>query len=227
MARHIVSIVCAAFCAGAAYISLEKERTDKCTFLKYNGDEELESIILQKRTICLMVGMIFLLCTIGAEKIVYQASGSTNVLKMLIAMIGLTGAACVDLREHRIPNFYTAIMAISGVLLHTVGLVTGQAGAMAYVTTAAITTVVVVLFMLAASMLTRGGIGMGDIKLLGSLSLLGGVMLITGTLFFSALLSAGTAIILLVARKKTLQDAIPFGPFIWAGFLLTVIFLDY
>ena len=66
-----------------------------------------------------------------------------------------------------------------------------------------------------------------DIKLLAALGLMGGVTIVGGTIFFAmlpcALVSAG----LLITKKKTMREAIPFGPFLLIGYMLTIWILKF
>lgn len=70
--------------------------------------------------------------------------------------------------------------------------------------------------------ITRGGVGMGDVKLffvaglyLGS----GGIMAVIVTTVFS---SAVYSIVQLVRKKAKLKDEIAFAPFVWIGLILTM-----
>jgi len=81
------------------------------------------------------------------------------------------------------------------------------------------------LFLLAIHLATRGrGMGLGDVKL----ALLCGLILGAGGsliwLFLSFVLGALLGVILLITGKSRLGDKIPFGPFLVAGFLLTLLF---
>ena len=75
--------------------------------------------------------------------------------------------------------------------------------------------------------LSKHGIGMGDIKLLCAVSILGGVYLISGVIFFAMLSCSITAISLLITKKKTIKEGIPFGPFIYLGYIVSIILLIY
>lgn len=227
MANHVIVGIYAILSAGMAYIFLNKERTDRVRLLRYNGEEIFESKVLNEKHIACICAMVFLFCGTASWRISQGVTDTVNLCRMHVALFGLTGVACVDYREHRIPDFISGMMALIGIALFGVGYVTGQEGIVAYITNAVVTAVAVIMLMLIASVLTGGGIGMGDIKLLASLALLGGTLLLIETVFFSAVYSALAAAGLLLSKQKTLKDAIPYGPFIWAGFLTTVIFFDY
>jgi leader peptidase (prepilin peptidase) / N-methyltransferase len=79
---------------------------------------------------------------------------------------------------------------------------------------------------LALALVRPGQIGGGDIKFAGvaglALGWLGWPILIAGTAFGFAL-SAVVSVVLLAARRLTLQSAISFGPFLFAGALLAMV----
>jgi leader peptidase (prepilin peptidase)/N-methyltransferase len=76
---------------------------------------------------------------------------------------------------------------------------------------------------LAIVFLSRGGMGGGDVTLIGALGFVLGVKYIFLCIFLSFILGAIISIVLLAAKIKTRKDPIPFGPFIVLGFFLTVL----
>ncbi len=67
---------------------------------------------------------------------------------------------------------------------------------------------------LLVAILSRGGMGGGDIKLIAALGLFFGIKQILLTLVLSILIGAIISAFLLLTKKKSSKDAIPFGPFI-------------
>ena len=76
---------------------------------------------------------------------------------------------------------------------------------------------------LAIVILSRGGMGGGDVTLIGALGFVLGVKYIVLNIFLSFVLGAIISIVLLAAKIKTRKDPIPFGPFIVLGFFITVL----
>ncbi len=74
--------------------------------------------------------------------------------------------------------------------------------------------------------LSRGGMGDGDVFLMGALGLTLGIQKTFLTLFLSFVIGALFSVLLLITKKKTRKDAIPFGPFIAIAFGLTIFFSD-
>ncbi|MTI54226.1 prepilin peptidase [Geosporobacter ferrireducens] len=81
------------------------------------------------------------------------------------------------------------------------------------------------LFLLIA-IASNGGMGGGDIKLMGMLGLWLGIKGILITTFLSFIIGAVISLILLATGQKTRKEAIPFGPFIAAAALITICFQE-
>jgi leader peptidase (prepilin peptidase)/N-methyltransferase len=75
----------------------------------------------------------------------------------------------------------------------------------------------------AIMMLSGGGMGGGDITLIGALGFVLGIKYIFLNIFLSFITGAIISVILLVTKIKKRKDPVPFGPFIALGFFLTVL----
>lgn len=80
-----------------------------------------------------------------------------------------------------------------------------------------------VAFLGALGLLIRGGLALGDIYLVIPLGLLLGWPAIFSAIFLGALLSALASLVLLATRRAGLRSYIPFGPFLVAGAVLTLL----
>jgi prepilin signal peptidase PulO-like enzyme (type II secretory pathway) len=79
------------------------------------------------------------------------------------------------------------------------------------------------LIMLIIGLLSKGGLGGGDIKLYALLGLSLGFQTIIKIILFSTLLGSIISIFLILFKIKKYNESIPFGPFIAAGFFLSLI----
>lgn len=71
-------------------------------------------------------------------------------------------------------------------------------------------------------LVSKGGMGGGDVTLIGSLGFILGIKNIFLTIFLSFILGAIISVILLITKIKGKKDPIPFGPFIILGFFITL-----
>lgn len=76
---------------------------------------------------------------------------------------------------------------------------------------------------LAIVLLSRGGMGGGDVTLIASLGFILGWKKILFAIFLSFILGAIISVFLLAAKLKSRKDPIPFGPFIVLGFFITLL----
>lgn len=133
---------------------------------------------------------------------------------------GLTWAAVcagvlfvTDLREHRLPNRWTGALAAGGLL--TAVTVAALSGDWSVVTAALLCGAGYLAAMLVLHLLTRGGLGMGDVKLAGGLGLFTGVLGPGATVaagVLAILLGGLVAVALVLARRARASTALPFGP---------------
>ena len=80
-----------------------------------------------------------------------------------------------------------------------------------------------VAFLGALGLLIRGGVALGDIYLVIPLGLVLGWPAIFSAIFVGAVLSAAASAVLLATRRAGLRSYIPFGPFLAAGALITLL----
>jgi len=81
--------------------------------------------------------------------------------------------------------------------------------------------------LLIVSLITKHGLGFGDVKLFGVIGLMASGWGTFSILFASLVLSALTSIALLAAKRKDRKGTIPFVPFVFAGYLITVLLASY
>lgn len=221
--EYLIGFAVALVCAALTYINLNEQLSSKLKILNRHKDKDsCTSKPISKTSIYINTGITSLAAFAACVSIFINVNDPLNIVKMNAALVCLTGAAAMDYREHRIPNIYPLVLAVSGIICLGIGYFCNQVGAMAYVVSSVIATVGVAICLALAMVLTKHGIGLGDIKLLCAFALLGGVYTTCGTIFFAMTACAILAVILLVTRKKNLQSSLPFGPFILAGYLITI-----
>ena len=221
--EYLVGLLSAAGGAGIAYATVNKQITDSIRFLKAKDGETYTSLPLGKIHRTALILAVAVMCAICGFKIMRSASNVLGIARMLILVLSMAGAACVDYREHRIPNFFPGIMALSAMVLLLLGMLIQQDGAVAYITTNFLAAVCCAIFLFLAAALSRQGIGSGDIKLVTSLALIGGVYAVIGTLLFGVTLCCVGAVVCLITKKKNLSGSLPFGPFLFVGMVISVL----
>lgn len=146
-----------------------------------------------------------------------------NLLRLLLLGAFLAAAAYTDALSHRIPNqivLGTAAVFAGCTLLDF--LLSGtDAVPMALNSVLAAAVFFVVFFLVRLA--SRGGVGYGDIKMITAAALILGIYGTCSFLLVSHVLAAVAAIALLVSKKATRKDGLPFGPFFYLGYLVTIL----
>ena len=78
------------------------------------------------------------------------------------------------------------------------------------------------IFLLIA-VISRGGMGWGDVKLAGLIGLAAGFPLVFFPIILGAILGAVVAVALVVAKKRTFKETLPFGPFLALAAMVTLL----
>lgn len=146
-----------------------------------------------------------------------------NLLRLVLLGTLLTAAAYIDALSHKIPNWIVlctaAVFAGCTVLDFVLSGTDAVPMALNSVLAAAVFLVVFFLVRLAS----RGGVGYGDIKMITAAALILGIYGTFSFLLVSHVLAAVAAIALLVSKKATRKDGLPFGPFFYLGYLVTIL----
>lgn len=146
-----------------------------------------------------------------------------NLLRLVLLGTLLTAAAYIDALSHKIPNWIVlctaAVFAGCTVLDFVLSGTDAVPMALNSVLAAAVFFVAFFLVRLAS----RGGVGYGDIKMITAAALILGIYGTFSFLLVSHVLAAVAAIALLVSKKATRKDGLPFGPFFYLGYLVTIL----
>lgn len=146
-----------------------------------------------------------------------------NLLRLVLLGTLLTAAAYIDALSHKIPNWIVlctaAVFAGCTVLDFVLSGTDAVPMALNSVLAAAVFFVVFFLVRLAS----RGGVGYGDIKMITAAALILGIYGTFSFLLVSHVLAAVATIALLVSKKATRKDGLPFGPFFYLGYLVTIL----
>ena len=134
----------------------------------------------------------------------------------------------IDVKLHRLPDALTASLFTSGVLAiagisifghnHT-RIIPALIGAFALSG-----------FYLAVGIISRGGMGMGDVKLAGTIGLLSGYFGLQAVLvssFAAFLIGALVGIVMMIIGSAGRKTAIPFGPFMILGQYISLLAIAF
>lgn len=132
----------------------------------------------------------------------------------ILALLVILSAT--DLEQRRLPHLVLDPLIVGAIAfvpfnpsVHVIDALIGAAAAVA--------------FLGVLGLLVRGGVAMGDLYLIAPLGLLLGWPAIFLAIFIAALLAAVASLALLASRRVGMKSYIPFGPFLVAGAVLTLL----
>lgn len=142
---------------------------------------------------------------------------NSRVLSYLAVIVLLTVAAIIDVRERRIPDKLVMTGAAAGLVFSLFDLSGGILNRLMGGVTAGL-----VLFFI--YYITKGGIGLGDVKLFGCAGIYLGIGNTVSAMLIAAVLSGLFSLILICINRDNKKRELPFAPFILAGVLASIVF---
>ena len=151
-----------------------------------------------------------------------------NTICMFVKRIGLLAliwqAAALDWKYKKIPNDIILTGVIFRVIMLIPEFISERENILANLISEGIALAVIIVVVLICLLLMKNSIGMGDFKLLMVMAICQGINGIITSVFLSMLVSFFVAVALLLTKKKTRKDTLPFAPCILIG-TLTGVFL--
>ena len=160
----------------------------------------------------------FVLGLIGGVCFYYYNYSFIGLYKYYMLLEILLLLVIIDIKKKVIPNFVLLIL-LGVVLLIDLIQVFVYGGQLELAIAFAIGAGLAFIIFFICMLITRGGIGAGDVKLFTIIGLCSGFA-ITNIIFYSLCASFLYSIVLLMTRKAKMKDFIPMVPFIYLGVLI-------
>lgn len=146
-----------------------------------------------------------------------------NIKRVGILAI-LWAVAYIDAKSYRIPNEFIVFGLILRVALLPFEFIFTEGDVLAVILADLIAAAALFVAAALCKMCIKNSIGSGDIKLFIVMGLFLGLDGIWSAIFMSLIVSFFIALYLLIRKKKTRKDSIPFGPAVAAGTFISVFF---
>lgn len=143
----------------------------------------------------------------------YVQSLSSMLIALSISVVIMI--IYIDFKYYEIPNEYNSILTILGIafvilnLSHWKYFVLGG--------------IILFAILLVFFILSRGGLGAGDVKMSFGIGLLMGSPYIIPFLVYTFLFAAIVSIVLLLTKKMSMKGRIAFGPYMAIGYLICIL----
>ena len=145
-----------------------------------------------------------------------------DLTKILSLSVVLLAASIVDLHIKKIPNIYPSLLlSVRGVLI-VLEFFVQPAIALKSTILSIAGLVIAFVILLLLKFIAKGGFGMGDVKILSASCALAGILTTLYTFTIAMFVCMVVSIFLMVTKKRGSKDEIPFGPFIYIGYFITV-----
>ena len=217
----ILPIITAVLCGVAFFLMLRDISEHRELFLTCNDTNSprllsrgavIYSIIL----VIITVAASVLFCTI------YKENGILMSIKRLALLSMLWPIAYIDYKTYRIPNAFIVLgLGYRGIIL-ALELILSSQTVWPTVLGELVAAGALFLASVLCSLITKNAIGFGDVKLFILMGLMLGMDGIWGSVFLSLIVSFFISVYVLITKKKTRKDTIPFGPAIVIGTYLSV-----
>ena len=147
-------------------------------------------------------------------------AGWNNFVKFSVITLIIASAATIDLRTRRIPNVLIAFGLAVRVIMYVVELVFFSEDVLSIFINDMIGFAIGFGILFLAAIISKGSVGFGDVKLFAVIGLFGGAILTYSTLLAALIFNTIASVVIIIVKKKNRKTAIPFGPAIFAGYLI-------
>lgn len=158
-------------------------------------------------------------CTLQLK---FQQNGFIFNLKRVCMLAVLWPVALIDYKSYRIPNQFIIFGLFSRALILPFELIFAEGNVMGTILADIIAAVALFVAAALCKVCIKNSIGAGDVKLFLVMGLLLGLDGIWSSIFMSLIVSFFIAVYLLLTKKKSRKDSIPFGPAIAVGTFISV-----
>ena len=142
--------------------------------------------------------------------------------KLIFLLACLFVAANIDARFRIIPNKLVLAAMVARVVFWMIELFANPNSFWRIMKNDLAGCLLIIGFFVVGVLLVKGGIGMGDVKLMLVMALFQGFYGVVSSLFCSLFVAFIYAIVVLLLRKKTKKDSVAFAPAILLGTMLSV-----
>ncbi|MDR0919541.1 MAG: A24 family peptidase [Oscillospiraceae bacterium] len=191
----------------------------KNTYLK---PAQVKKSLTQRRIIYLLIAML-LNCYTYYRVFTFDLH-TVAVLKIFFVLAFLMSAMFIDKATKKIPNLLILTMLGTEALFIPLEFFFEREEFKSLIISSVIGFFGSFVAMFLLSLMTRGGMGMGDVKLFAAIGLLMGAAASFYTFVYAMLLCFFAALFMLFFAHKNMKDKLSFGPFIYFGFLSATIF---
>lgn len=216
------------FISSAVVIVLMKAETNKR--LKSSQPEDISCAhnspyVPSPAMLVVFVGIIIASAFTGYT-VAKRAISPIALIELSVCYMAVLAAAVIDLKTQTIPNFIPITLIIVRLLIFVYELCF-ENSSISFFVSSLIGCLLCALLLIIANKVSKGGIGGGDIKLLSSIGFVCGLYVVFSTMLLALLCCIVISAVLLAMKKCSTKDQLPFGPYIYIGYLIVCLLTLY
>lgn len=147
-------------------------------------------------------------------------------IEIAACYLAVLAAAVIDIKTKTIPNVIPIALVILRFVIFIYELLFVNA-AFSYLAASLVGALFCAFLLIAANKISKGGIGGGDIKLISSIGFVCGLSVAFYSMLLSLISCGIVSAVLLVSKKCSTKDQLPFGPFLYLGYLMMCLMTSY
>lgn len=164
----------------------------------------------------------FILGTVRRDEIALEP-----LLRWVTILCGCYVLAYIDYQEHIIPNKIILVLFLVRIAFLIYEVIIAKEYFSYVILNAILGAAAGAVFMLVGMLISRKGLGMGDVKLFFVIGFYVSSYEVISTMLYTFLLSAIVGIVLLMTKKVSLHDTMPLAPFALGGILIKFMLMIY
>lgn len=168
----------------------------------------------------LLVGAV----TYCAQTFTWGGTGidTVGIIKVVITALLMMSAAVIDLYTKKIPNILPICFLVAGIVLLAVEFIFMRESFGLLALSSFVGLIGGFILLIIMFLVTKSGIGMGDVKLISTMGFVSGVAAAFNSFLVASVLCLIVTLFLLITKLKKMKDQLPFGPFLFLGYIITV-----
>lgn len=213
--------------AAVVFIQMVNTTNKRLDVSHLNDMEDTKIIPYTRGTALWTIFAIIVAVSIVAGYIVAtKAVSIIAIIELSICYFAVLAAAIIDFKTKTIPNIIPISLVVGRILIFVYELIYANS-AISYFVSSLVGAFLCMLLLIIANKISKGGIGGGDIKLIASIGFVCGVYVVISSMLLALICCIVVSSLLLALKKCSTKDNVPFGPFIYVGYLIMCLLTLY
>ena len=197
---------------------------EKASYLLINSKAKFKNLLPEnkKKKIFILISTVVQIALAVWMCFAFPDSTTLYIVRVLALISVMFAAAYVDAVDMIIPNIFIVIGLIFFLIFTIIEAVLLPNDLIINLKDSLITAAIVVVILLVLRLMSGGGIGFGDLKLMLLMGLMQGSANTFQSVFAGLLIIFVVALVMLFSKKINRKDPIPFAPYLLLGVIVSI-----